>query len=71
MENLKGSSRILGYIGSEWREVSSRLSPLVSLKKTLQAMRFKVHSLKNFFYQTLNSIRQVYVVNVDNNGVAI
>lgn len=46
MENLKGSSRILGYIGSEWREVSSRLLPLASLKKTVQAMRLKVHSLE-------------------------
>jgi len=41
MESLKGSSQILGYIGSEWREVSSRLSPLASLKKTVQAMRLK------------------------------
>jgi hypothetical protein len=41
LENLKASNRVLGRMRQEWKEVSPRLSPLNSLKKTLQALRLK------------------------------
>ncbi|KAG0584247.1 hypothetical protein KC19_3G196100 [Ceratodon purpureus] len=42
LENLKASNRVLGHMRQEWKEVSPRLSPLNTLKKTLQALRLKV-----------------------------
>lgn len=41
LENLKASNRVLGHIRQEWKEISPRLSPLNTLKKTLQALRLK------------------------------